>query len=182
MYGLVNQAIKTYFVNKHGDEAWQRIRALAQCDNEFLSMKQYPDEVSSRLIDLISSSEGRTGDLLLEDVGQSFMDLVASTGYAGLLDALGATLPAALSNLDVLHARVGQTFPNLRAPSFKCTDITDTSLRLHYYSPRGGFTHLVVGLVRALGNRLQTDVSIVIAEAASRGADHDIFEVSYVAR
>lgn len=51
-------------------------------------------------------------------------------------------------NLDALHDHLGTLYPGMRAPSFRCTEETDGSLILHYYSERPGLEHIVIGIVR----------------------------------
>ncbi|CAA9234581.1 MAG: hypothetical protein AVDCRST_MAG52-1242, partial [uncultured Blastococcus sp.] len=80
---------------------------------------------------------------------------------------------------DSLHARIRLTMPALVPPSFRCTDVTDTSLRLHYHSHRDGLAPMVTGLLRGLGARFDTPVGVVHAIRRSEGADHDEFLVTW---
>lgn len=51
-------------------------------------------------------------------------------------------------NLDALHDHLGTLYPGMRAPSFRCSEETDGSLILHYYSDRPGLEHIVIGIVK----------------------------------
>lgn len=51
-------------------------------------------------------------------------------------------------NLDALHDHLGLLYPGMRAPSFRCTEESDGSLILHYYSDRGGLEYIVIGIVK----------------------------------
>lgn len=51
-------------------------------------------------------------------------------------------------NLDALHDHLGLLYPGMRAPSFRCTEESDGSLILHYYSDRGGLEFIVIGIVK----------------------------------
>lgn len=51
-------------------------------------------------------------------------------------------------NLDALHDHLGTLYPGMRAPSFRCSEESDGSLILHYYSERPGLEHIVIGIVR----------------------------------
>lgn len=53
-----------------------------------------------------------------------------------------------MQNLDALHDHLGTLYPGMRAPSFRCTEGSDGSLILHYYSERPGLEHIVIGIVR----------------------------------
>ena len=110
--------------------------------------------------------------------GEHWTLYTAQEGYGEMLNLAGRTLFEFLQNLDHLHARVGLLFPQLRPPSFRCTDVTGGSLRLHYYSERPGLTPFVIGLVKGLGRRFNVPVSITLAQSRTGGADHDEFLVT----
>ena len=50
--------------------------------------------------------------------------------------------------MDALHDHLGTLYPGMRAPSFRCSEESDGSLILHYYSERPGLEHIVIGIVR----------------------------------
>lgn len=110
------------------------------------------------------------------------MRYTSEVGYGDMMKLAGTNFSAFLQNLDYLHAHVIRSMPKLNPPSFRCTDITDGRLMLHYYSPRGGLTHMVIGLLKGVGTMFDTDVQVQVCEQKSEGADHDIFEVTYAAR
>ena len=93
--------------------------------------------------------------------------------------AAGRTLPEFLLNPPNFHSRVAMIFPELQPPRFKCTDITECSLKLHYFSHRRGLESFVVGLVRGLGKMFETPVTVDMAATRSWGADHDVFAVAW---
>jgi hypothetical protein len=95
------------------------------------------------------------------------------------MKAAGKTLPEFLQNLPNFHARVAMIFPKLQPPHFRCTEITDHSLRLHYHSHRPGLAPFVVGLMQGLGRMFQTPVTVRRIEAKEEGADHDVFTVTW---
>ena len=88
-------------------------------------------------------------------------------------------MPEFLLNLPNFHARVVMIFPRLQPPRFECTDVTACSLKLHYFTHRQGLESFVVGLVRGLGKMFGTPVTVGLAAARSRGADHDVFDVAW---
>jgi hypothetical protein len=103
----------------------------------------------------------------------------AQKGYGGLMQAAGRTLPEFLRNLPDFHSRVAMIFPKLQPPRFECTDITDRSLVMHYYSHREGLAEFVVGLMHGLGKMFNTPTTVRQTAAKAEGADHDVFEVSW---
>jgi len=165
---------------RHGDEAWARIRARAGIDVEvFMSTEAYPDDITYRLVGAASEELGAPPDDVLVAFGEHWITYTASEGYGGLLSATGATLPEFLVELPNFHARVAMIFPALQPPHFACSDVTDASLRLHYWTKRRGLAPFVVGLVRGLGRRFGTEVEVRLVESRDAGADHDVFDVRW---
>ena len=84
-----------------------------------------------------------------------------------------------LANLDNLHSRVGLVCPHLRPPSFSCTDVTEDSLTLHYFTDRDGLAPMVIGLLKGVGARLGTTIAVERSRRREDGADHDEFHVCF---
>lgn len=183
MYGLVNRAIEDMVRTHHGDEAWDRIKRKAGVDVEaFISMESYPDAVSYGLVGAASEVLGQPAEALLEAFGEHWTLYTAQQGYGQLFRAGGSSFKEFMQNLHALHTQVGHSFPDLRPPSFWCTEVTDSSLRLHYQSTRLGLGPMVIGLVRGLGTMFDTDVTITPDRRRADGADHDEFVVRFAAR
>jgi hypothetical protein len=118
------------------------------------------------------------GDLL-EAFGEYWTLYTARKGYGNILALAGSTFVDFVQHLDHLHAHVAMSFPELRPPSFWCTDVTDGSLRLHYRSTREGLAPMVVGLLRGLGKMFDTAITIEHVADRARGADHDEFQIGF---
>lgn len=183
MYGLVNKAIEDLVCIRFGKESWDAIKRKADMDIEvFVSMDAYPDDVTYKLVGAASEVLGLPAETLLEAFGEYWVLYTGKEGYGEMLKMAGDTLPAFLQNLDSLHARVGLTFPQLKPPSFRCTDVTEHSLRLHYYSDRGGLAPMVVGLLKGLGGMFEIPVEITHVSIRDNGHDHDEFLVWFGSR
>lgn len=181
MYGLVNKAIQDLIATRFGEAKWQEVKATAGVSvPAFVGMNAYPDEVTHSLVEAASRVLGLSVDDVLETFGEHWILYTAQEGYGEMLEMAGRTLFEFLQNLDNLHSRVGLLFPELRPPSFRCTDITGGSLRLRYYSERPGLAPFVVGLVRGLGVRFNTPVSVTLERSRADGIDHDEFLVMLV--
>lgn len=179
MYGLINIAIAQLITREGGTPAWERAAHELDIQGQFIAMQQYPDELTGRLVGWFAREAGIDTDAVLERVGE-FWVRFAHERYGEMVDQLGRPLSAALQNLDLLHSRVGLSFPNLKAPSFRCTDVREDGLTLHYYSSRPGLAPMVIGLVKGLGDVLGTpDVEIALLRGREQGADHDTFAVRY---
>lgn len=176
MYGLVNRALQELICNRFGEAVWDDIREQAGVDEEvFVRMDGYPDEITYNLVGVASGVLGIPAEQLLKEFGRHWILYTAAEGYGDLLDGAGADFMSFLSNLDSMHARVGLLFPDLRPPSFRCSDMTADSVVLHYHSSRAGLSPMVIGLVEGLGERFGQKVAIEQRDDRGRGADHDTY-------
>jgi len=180
MYGLVNKAVEDLVCSKFGQDAWDEIKQKAGVDEElFISMDAYPDDITYNLVGAASEVLGLTPAQVLEAFGEYWVVHTAQEGYGDLLKLGGDSLPTFLQNLNTLHSHVSVVFPHLKPPSFECTDVSDTSLRLHYHSSRAGLAPMVIGLVKGLGTMFATEVTISQTCSREEGAPHDEFLVRY---
>jgi hypothetical protein len=180
MYGLVNQAIEDMVCTQYGETMWQEIKQEAQISiNRFAKMEGYPDDLTHRLIRAAAQKLQMSAAEIMEAFGAYWIKYTAETGYGELMDVSGDNLPEFLENLDDLHARVGVSFPKLQPPSFECTAVEDDSLNLNYHSQREGLAPMVIGLVKGLGNRFETEVTVEQTQSREQGAEYDSFFVHY---
>ena len=180
MYGMINKAIRDLVTSKFGDEKWQEIRRKAGvADEVFINMVKYPDEATYKLVGAASEVLNTPAPAILEAFGEYWTVYSAEAGFGHLLEFAGSNLIDFLRNLDNMHTRVALTFPQLQPPSFKVTDVTDHSARLHYYSKRPGLAPLVIGMVKGLGKRFSTPVVTRLEKSREGGHDHDEFVVLY---
>lgn len=179
MYGLVNKAVQDLVVTQFGKEKWDEIKRKAGIGVEFISMNPYPDEVTYKLVGAASEVLGLPPDKILETFGEYWTVYTGREGYGEMYRLAGSSFVEFLQNLDNLHVRVGMSFPKLKPPSFRCSDITADSLRLHYYSDRQALAPLVVGLIRGVGRLFDTAVEVTLDRSRGNGQDHDEFLVRF---
>lgn len=180
MYGMVNQAIEQMVCETHGEAAWEKIKEMAGIDVEvFISNEGYPDDYTYQLVAAASELSQTPAEEILEAFGEHWVLRTAVEGYGDLMHAGGDSLKDFLVNLPNFHTRVVMIYPKLQPPSFRVSDVGDHSLLLHYHTHREGLAHFVVGLVKGLGKMFQTPARIVQTEFRARGADHDIFAVTW---
>ena len=184
MYGLVNKAIADMFRSQFGEGTWQEIRQLAAVENDtFLSMEGYADDVTHRLVKAGSQVFGLSSSQIMQVFGEFWVQFTATEGYGELIDMSGDNLPEFLGNLDNLHARVGISFPQLKPPSFESYEgATKNELTLEYHSEREGLAPMILGLVKGLGDRFDTDIEIAQTQSRDDGAEHDEFTIKYKER
>jgi hypothetical protein len=180
MYGLVNKAIADMVCDQFGTDIWHQIREKAAVEQDtFLSMEGYPDDVTHRLVKAASEVLQLSPAQIMEAFGEFWVKYTAQEGYGELLDMSGDNLPEFLQNLDNLHARVGVSFPKLKPPSFDCAENSEDELSLEYRSEREGLAPMVIGLVKGLGDRFETEVDVTHTQSRETGAECDEFVIKY---
>jgi hypothetical protein len=180
MYGLINQGVHDLAVQVGGEDLWREIKATAGVDVEaFVAMHTYPDDVTYRLVEAASIAMHITSAEVLHAFGKHWILYTARRGYGAIFDTMGRTLPAFLANLDMMHARLSLSMPEMRPPSFVCEQLGDHQIRLEYWSERPGFAPMVVGLLQGLGEMYDVTVDIEHSVDSANGADHDEFVIDY---
>jgi hypothetical protein len=183
MYGLVNHSFEHFVRQRYGDQVWQQVRTAARLDNEqFMLMGRYDDAVTYDLVGATVATTGANAADLLEEFGQYWVTYSERGAYSGVMRMFGRTLPELLGNLDLMHAQISRTMPDLSAPSFHCSAQTPTSLVLHYKSSRPGLAPFVAGLIKGLGASYDTPVRV--SQVAEKGdtSDDDRFLVEFSGR
>ena len=180
MYGLINKAVRDLVVSRFGEAKWDEIRCKAGVeDADFVSMEKYPDDTTYRLVGAASEVLNTPAEQVLELFGEYWTVYSAEAGFGQMLEFAGSNFVDFLRNLDNMHTRIALTFPKLAPPSFRISDVTDGSLKLHYYSKRPGLAPLVVGMVKGLGKRFGIPVATRLEHPRGDGRDHDEFLVLY---
>lgn len=180
MYGLVNKGIHDMVCSRFGEDTWQAIAQKAEIEvDTFISMEGYPDDVTHRLVKAASQVLGLSASDIMQAFGEYWVEYTAQEGYGEMMAMCGDNLFEFLQNLDNLHARIGVIFPHHQPPSFNCTDVDADSLHLHYHSSREGLAPMVIGLVKGLGTRFNTEVDVTQTQSRNEGADSDRFLIEY---
>lgn len=178
MYGLVNQSFRDMIANNYGSEQWEEILQKVDTDGVFVAMDQYPDEMTGEILMAACGVLERDPGTLLEEVGVHWTTS-AINPYKHLFEMSGDTFVEFIKKLNDLHTRVGQIMPDLIPPSFSVTEETDKTFKLHYHSKRDGLWPMVLGLIKGLGERFDTQVEIEHVAGREEGLDHDQFQVKY---
>ena len=180
MYGMINKAVEALIKETWGEATWLEICKDAEVDPlGFLTMEQYDDAITYRLVGSASKISGLPAEDILRVFGEFFIPFTEREGYGLLLKAAGSNLAEFLSNMDNMHSRINSTFTEATPPSFRVEKLGEGHLRLHYYSHRQGLAPLVEGLLTGLGKLFSTHVTTTLESSKASGADHDIFIVKY---
>jgi hypothetical protein len=180
MYGLLNQSVQAYVVSRHGDTMWTRLsEEVCPGDPPFLALDLYPDGVTYGLVAALAAATGEPAEAILTDVGAFFTGYFATRGYDDLMRATGGSFAQFVRNIDLLHAQISIMFPRVQVPSFRVTEESGTSLRLHYYSSRDGLAPMVTGMLQGVAERFGQNLHMRHDVSRSSGADHDEFFLEF---
>jgi len=178
MYGLVNQAIQGLVVDNFGEDNWKAIKQKAGVtEDAFLSNEIYDDSITFNLA--VSASEVLNIPLadVLKTFGKYWIIKVGNEKYGPLMKSGGDNFIDFIVNLPNFHSRVMLIYSDIKPPEFIVEKITDSQLKLHYYSTRQGLTDFMFGLIQGLGELYQTPIDIKLIADRRNGDEHDIFEI-----
>lgn len=180
MYGIVNKAIQELVTENYGEEKWQKILALSGVEEDFfISNEPYDDDITFKLAQAVSlEMNSNIGDVLVA-FGEWWVVKTTKDKYGTLMESGGATLKEFLLNLPVFHNRVMLIYPKLTPPEFKVSNISDTSMHLHYISSREGLQEFVRGLIQGLGILFNTPVTVELIQSRDDGSSHEIFKIGW---
>ncbi|MBS2038853.1 heme NO-binding domain-containing protein [bacterium] len=178
MLGMVNQAVEDMARSLGGESLWLKIAEGAGLDPEvgLLRMESYPDELTYALVGSASQVLSLSPDQVLEEFGKHWILYTGENGYGQLLKGAGQDLKTFIGNLDLLHGKVESLIPGTRCPRFSSQELGPNCLRLIYRSHRKGLGALVSGLLKGLGERFGTPVSVQILDPEE---DCQAFEICW---
>lgn len=178
MNGLVNRAIEQLVISMKGEAGWRGVCAHAGVAADgFVSMKNYDDDITFRLVRAVSERLELPAEQVLEAFGEYWVTYTADEGYGALMATGGCHLREFLGNLNDMHECVELMFKELRVPVFRVEDVSDTEFRLFYASERSGLAPMVLGLIKGLAKRFNQLIDIVHVHSKINVNEEDIFRV-----
>ena len=137
--------------------------------------------ILSLLFYFLSLPLGLDPGTILEMFGEQFLVWCKESGYAKILQLLGRSLQDFLTNLDALHDHLSIIYPQMDAPSFRCTG-TGSDFYLHYYSSRPGLESIVKGIVKTVAREFYgVEVEMTLMSQKGVESDHSLFHISEIA-
>jgi len=178
MYGIVNAAIQDLVIANFGIEKWNLILERSGIQEDFfISSESYDDEITYKLATAASEEMNMHLDDVLIAFGEWWVIKTTKEKYSGLMESGGSNLREFIINLPMFHNRLMLFYPKLSSPEFKITDITNSSVHLHYLSTRQGFKEFVRGLIQGLAILFETQVVIELIQSREEGFTHEIFKI-----
>ena len=180
MYGIVNKAIQELVIANFGEEKWDIILEKSGIEEDFfISSEAYDDDITFQLARAVSDEMNMSLKDVLIAFGEWWVLKTTKEKYGGLMESGGSTLKEFLINLPLFHNRVMLIYPKLTPPEFKISEVTENSLKLHYFSKREGLQEFVRGLIQGLGLMFETETTIELLQTRDFGDDHEIFKISW---
>ena len=178
MYGLINNSLKDMIRERFGEEQWQAVLVASGVpEDSFLTMRSYDDSVTYSLAGAASEILGAPVEACMEMFGEYWVLETATKSYGMLLDAAGQDMVSFLGNMNALHDRITSTFLDYVPPQFFVEAHGEHHL-IHYVSKREGLVSFVVGLLKGLAARFDSEVTILSqTEVDVPSGTHAIFEV-----
>ena len=129
------------------------------------------------------SCAGLDAATIMEMFGEKFLLSCQESGYAKTLQLLGRSLQDFLTNLDALHDHLSIIYPQMDAPSFRCTSGAKKSeFLLHYYSDRDSLEHIVMGIVKSVAREYyHVELEMKVMVKKGEKSDHTIFSIREMA-
>jgi len=177
MYGMVNQALESLVTERFGADVWTTVRQKAGItDPAFITMKQYPDEVTYSLAGALSEHLQAPIPDLLRAFGVYWVAYAQRGPWGKIMLASGGSTYELLASLDAMHARIAISFPELKPPSFKVHRDGDAVV-VDYHSHRPGLAPFVVGLIEGIGTLFGETVTVEQIASKDGGVPADSFRV-----
>ena len=180
MYGLINSSLQSMIREKFGEEQWISVLSASGVpEDSFLSMRSYDDAITYDLVGAASAVLGASAEACLEMFGEWWVLETAARSYGPLMDAAGKDLVEFLGNMNSLHDRITGTFINYVPPEFRVESLEGGRHRIHYISKRQGLTPFVVGLLKGLARRFDSELEFHSQQAlVVTSGEHTVFEVT----
>jgi hypothetical protein len=98
MYGMINLATEGLLTEHYDLSVWQAIKDRAAPGiHRFLTMEQYPDELTEGPVAAAAEVTGRPLEEILDEIGEYSTGYAQRSGHGEFLDIIGSSLPAAVA-------------------------------------------------------------------------------------
>ncbi|UZD91554.1 heme NO-binding domain-containing protein [Cognatishimia activa] len=178
MHGLINRAIQCFVRDTYGANRWIAVTRRAQLDfTEFEAMLHYEDKVTEDLVTAISAEMSLPKRVVLEDIGTYLASHENVEAVRRLLRFSGATFLEFLHSLDDLQARARLALADLDMPKLELHDHGENQFSLQCLHEMGGFSYVVMGVLRTMADDYG---ALVLLEHAESRPDREIIHIQLV--
>jgi len=173
---MINRALLEMVVAENGPTTWAEVSRQAGVEGiVFLRNQFHPDALTFRIAHVACARLGEEPAAFLARFGRFFVRVADRLNYGDLFDLIGTTLPDFVRNLPNFHDRNALIFPELSAPSFRCSDVAERSLVLKHYSPYPEAASFLMGMLQGFAERFGMRVSVTHQERCTQESGFDRF-------
>ena len=153
MHGLINRAIQCFVSDSYGSDKWVEATRRAELEFvEFEAMMFYDDDITPRLLDVISALLNRPRNDIMEDLGTYLVSHPNVEALRRLLRFGGVTFVDFLHSLDELPDRARLAVSDLRLPRIELREHSASSFSLECACPIAGYGHVMMGVLRTMAD------------------------------
>ena len=179
MKGIINKGIKELVIDRFGDDAWEKVLALAKCKESFFSVSDdYPDQMTLDLVEAACQVSGLSEDQVLFEFGRFWVTHTGVQSYPSYFKLAGKNAREFLLNMDKVHVQVTKNVINVSPPRFGYEQLEDGRLLMHYTSERG-FCSALRGLIVGVGDFFHEKLEVHETTCMKKGDPRCTMEVSF---
>jgi hypothetical protein len=179
MKGMVNKGIQEMVEEKFGAESWKRIKRLARCDAPFFAIgEDYPDEMTTALVEAASNVSGLSDEQFLIEFGKHWILNTGKSTYPTFYSLAGYSPREFLYSLNQIYKYIARnsTAPPLAELSYE--DLPDGRLVIHYKS-KHDLCASFLGNIIGVGLLFNQVLRVKETACKKRGDSHCTMEVTF---
>lgn len=179
MKGTIFNVLQEFVEQHHGYELWDDV--IIQCDlpskGIFTSTKYYEDSELFTLVGALSSQLNVPANELVSLFGEYLFPKLMPQAPVEAQKA--PSLRAFLMMVDsVIHVEVQKLYKESNLPDFNYDDSEDTTLEMHYQSPRK-LCYLSEGLIKGAAKHFNQAIEITQTQCMHQGSEHCNIKVTF---
>lgn len=156
MHGLFNRAIQSFLTETYGRPLWAAVARAAGTPTEgFEALRDYPQAMTTALLEAAAGRLRRPSASLLEDLGTYLISHPSQQRLRRLIRFGGVDFIDFLHSLEDLPGRARLALPGLSLPELSLVQTGPSSYRLTCLGPEGmgvAFSHVLVGLLQTMAD------------------------------
>ncbi|MCD6162832.1 MAG: heme NO-binding domain-containing protein [candidate division Zixibacteria bacterium] len=179
MKGIINKGIQQLVETKFGSEAWEKIKSLAACEDQFFAINQdYPDESTMALVKAASKVSGLPAETIMIEYGKFLIPNVLKNQYPVFFKLAGSSPREFLINMNRVHEHAIRSIAKAIPPKFEYEELSDGRLLMHYHSKRG-LCVVLHGMILGVGILFNQELQVRETACVHKGEPHCIMEVTF---
>lgn len=179
MKGIINKGIQDMVEAKYGAEAWEKVKALAGCEEQFFAISlDYPDEMTLALVKAASEVSGLPIETVLIEYGKYMVPNTLKKYYPMYFALAGSSPREFLLNMGRIHEEATKSISNAVPPRFEYEELPNGRLLMHYYSKRKLCT-VLRGLILGVGLLFNQELQAQEISCMNKGDQRCTMEVTF---